>query len=939
MALLDSINHPKWQDKDPEVRRNSVSQLDDQDVLLELVTGDDDSRVREIALSRISEPGTLDTLIETLAGALQQQARNQRLAQFLPDPDQLSAIDDDVVLLKIAGLTNDPEQLNAALALLKNDDLRLDVASNHPLAKVRLAAAKGIQDIESLDKLIHLVRGHDKAVYRHCKTLLDEHHCVQRADTERKENIQQLLQKAKDLAKAVDSPEYKGRYQSLVQQWQKVEDWAESEQKKRFRRDLTICSDRLSQLSEIQAADKQKQAELAKARQEFQQLIMELEQMDAASSVPDDLAAVKQQAAVLDEIEIRWHAATEITPSSPDQSRTSQKYLKSWRLLLSSVQNLVNGKPRLEKILHESRTVDSSDYQSMQKQVKSVKKLLATLPWPDSHKTSIPSQITRLQEALSKLDVQISTLDGGQEKLIGYVQSALDQLHKELDQDHSKDADRVLARVRKHFKSLAPKQRQRFEQEIRPLAARLDVVHDWQGFAIEPKKMALCSSMRALVGIEENAETLAAKIKSLQDQWKQLGPLPRARDQALWHEFKTAADEAYEPCKAAFELQADLRRENFKNRMQLVAQLKDYEANMDWPDVVNAIDGDEKSTDTNSGSTPDWRLVQKTLDTAREAFRNIKPVDQKGERKSQKAFRKVCDRIYAHIKEEYGRNIARKENLVARAQELSTQEDLQQAIDMAKKIQREWKEIGMTPVGIDRKLWKKFRAACDAVFARLDEQRDQHNAEINACVKQAEALRDQARALLESGDDRRLHLQKDLSDLKQQFREIELPRGVQQRLGKDFQNIESRARDVVKDIRAGQLKAQWQFLIEKINACALKSTDKKKATSLWEKEGALPKGIDNQALESFWDEGPTGGDEDQLREACIALEIFAEIESPTEDKKARMNYQIKRLVEGMGSHQAQAENALQDSINDFIDLHPSSGWVDRFCSVVEKTRD
>ena len=371
------------------------------------------------------------------------------------------------------------------------------------------------------------------------------------------------------------------------------------------------------------------------------------------------------------------------------------------------------------------------------------------------------------------------------------MQSALDQLHKELDQDHSKDADRVLARVRKHFKSLAPKQRQRFEQEIRPLAARLDVVHDWQGFAIEPKKMALCSSMRALVGIEENAETLAAKIKSLQDQWKQLGPLPRARDQALWHEFKTAADEAYEPCKAAFELQADLRRENFKNRMQLVAQLKDYEANMDWPDVLNAIDGDEKSTDTNSGSTPDWRLVQKTLDTAREAFRNIKPVDQKGERKSQKAFRKVCDRIYAHIKEEYGRNIARKENLVARAQEVSTQEDLQQAIDMAKKIQREWKEIGMTPVGIDRKLWKKFRAACDAVFARLDEQRDQLSAEINACVKQAEALRDQARALLESGNDRRLHLQKDLSDLKQQFREIELPRGVQQRLGKDLQNIDN----------------------------------------------------------------------------------------------------------------------------------------------------
>jgi hypothetical protein len=75
-----------------------------------------------------------------------------------------------------------------------------------------------------------------------------------------------------------------------------------------------------------------------------------------------------------------------------------------------------------------------------------------------------------------------------------------------------------------------------------------------------------------------------------------------------------------------------------------------------------------------------------------------------------------------------------------------------------------------------------------------------------------------------------------------------------------------------------------------------------------------------------------------LREACIALEILGEIESPAEDKKARMNYQMKRLVEGMGGQQVQAENALQVCINDFIALYPSSGWAERFCAGVEKIR-
>ena len=300
--------------------------------------------------------------------------------------------------------------------------------------------------------------------------------------------------------------------------------------------------------------------------------------------------------------------------------------------------------------------------------------------------------------------------------------------------------------------------------------------------------------MKALIGSEEKAETLAVKIKSLQDGWKQLGPLPRARDQELWNEFKAAADEAFEPCKAAFAQQAELRGENFKNRMHLVAQLNHYEKKMAWPDSTSTRSSDEETGEMEPGTPPDWRLVQRTLDAAREAFGNLKPVDQKGERKSQKAFRAICDRIYSHIKEEYGRNIARKEELVKRAQELSGLEDLQQAIDKAKRIQRDWKEIGMTPVSVDRKLWKELRTACDSVFARLDEQRDQHNAAIDASIKQAESLRDQARALLDSDNEARVHLKKELSELKRQFRGIELPRGVQQRLGKDFQEIESQAR-------------------------------------------------------------------------------------------------------------------------------------------------
>ena len=939
MTLLDSFGRPKWQHKNPDVRIEGIDLVDDPDLLLEIVNTDSDPKVRAKALSRINNPDTLDTLIDTLPLDLQKQAGSQRLLQLLPDAGQLAAIRDDSVLVRIASLTDDPDLMTAAIKQLKSSDIRIDVASNHPQSDVRLKAAMGISDIELLSELMHSVRGHDKAVYRHCKKLVDEHQAQQRIEAERQEKILQLAGKAGELAKAVDSPDYKGRYQLLKQQWQALGDYASSEHKEDVQNNLAICADRLDRQFNARVADEQRLQEQARAGQEFLAIIGELEQFDTVASLPGNAAEIAQLSNTLNDIENRWQEAEKNTLSSPEHTRFLGNCMKRWRSILKTSQNLINREPDLTKHLNKAKTCDAMDFQALQKQIKHTDHFINSLHWPDSHKTSLPAQIVQLHEVRDQLNTQLNSLKQDQEKHIEHLQILLKNLHTESDQNHIKKADRAYNKARRALKPLDQKQRQRFEHELRPMAARLHEAHDWQGFAIEPKKLELCNSMQALIGSEENAEILATKIKSMQEEWKQLGALPHAREQALWDEFKAASDEAWKPCKAAFKQQAKLRKANFRKRMELVAQLTDYEEKMVWPHAADPDSEEADFADTDSDIQPDWRMVQKTLDTAREAFRNIKPVDLKGERKSQKAFRSICDRIYGHIKEEYGRNIALKEELVARAQELSSLEDLHQAIDKAKKLQRDWKKIGMTPVGVDRKLWKAFRAACDAVFARLDEQRDQNKAEIDAHVKQAESLRDQARALMNSDDDeKRLHLKKELSELKQQFREIELPRNIQQRLAKDFQEIESQARTVVSDVRARQEQAVWQHLLDKIRACSLKTTDEKTANKLWLPESGLPKGIDAEALDAFWQQGPGDIDDEQLQVACIALEILGGIDSPDEDKKARMNYQMQQLVEGMGSRNEPAEQSLLISINDFIVLRPANSWAERFCTGVAKTR-
>ena len=932
MSLIDSFTGPKWQHKDPEVRKIAIEQLDDPEVLLQLVSSDPDPAVQSAALSRIVSPDTLDLLIETLPHALRQQARSQRLQQLLPGVERLAAIDDDVILKRIISLCDDEEIIAAAMAHVSGDAVRMEIASTHGLAKVRLHAAQGIDNLDLLSKLMQSSRGRDKAVFRHCKTRVGEHQARQLAAAQQQEKIQQLCSKVQELATAADSKDYPGAYRALVAQWQLVKDAASPAQREQFRRNQASCAQRLVHLADARAAAQQEQKDLAAVSEVFPAIIAELQQIDAADLLPQDHEAVAQLAARLDDAEDRWLAAQRVIPASKEQTQSCRHYLQLWRSLSMTLQRLNDKASTVSKILTDAESVDSSDYQALQRQIARLQKLAVTLPWPESHEARMPSQISRLRQVLTQLKSQFRKLQEDQPGHLARTEKWLAKLRLELDRNHSKEADRAFVKASRILKSLAPKQRQKFEQEMGPLAVRLKEVDDWRNFAVEPKKAELCVRMSALIGSQEDVEVLAAKITFLQDEWKQLGALPHARDQALWNEFKAAADEAWKPCKAAFAEQAALRRENFAKRMQLVAQLTEYEEKMAWP---------QSDADAVLGESPalDWRMVQKTLDTARAAFRRIEPVDRKSDRISHKAFRGVCDRIYGHIKQEYARNISSKEQLVTRARALAAVADLPQAIDTCKKLQREWKAVGLTPVAADRKLWKAFRAACDAVFARVDEQRLQNTAELEARVKQAESLCDQARALLVSIDDEHgLQLNIALSGLKQQLDNIDLPPRVQQRLAREFREIEGKARALAIEIRSRREQADWSRLLEKIRACALKATDEDSAARQWRATGDLPRGIDAQALENFWQQGPSEGLEEQLRDACIGLEVLGGIESPVEDNKARMDYQMRRLVATMGKGKPQDEPTLEKHINGFVALRPSAQWVERFCSTLENIR-
>ena len=128
------------------------------------------------------------------------------------------------------------------------------------------------------------------------------------------------------------------------------------------------------------------------------------------------------------------------------------------------------------------------------------------------------------------------------------------------------------------------------------------------------------------------------------------------------------------------------------------------------------------------------------LRQARAEWRQYHPMDRKAGRALAERFEKLAGELHGKLKDAWGRNLERKEKIVAEATEVreSTQTATAKA-DAMKDLQRQWKAVGPVPRRQDQRLWKLFRAECDAVFEARDTAHDRH-VDRRRAIEDAEAL-------------------------------------------------------------------------------------------------------------------------------------------------------------------------------------------------------
>ena len=324
---------------------------------------------------------------------------------------------------------------------------------------------------------------------------------------------------------------------------------------------------------------------------------------------------------------------------------------------------------------------------------------------------------------------------------------------------------------------------------------------------------------------------------------------------------------------------------------------------------------------------------------AKQLWRQHAPVDLAQAEELQRNFNELTAALQSRIDAEYARNLKQKKIFVERARALVGSSDSRAAIDEVKRLQEKWKDVGPVPRDEDRKLWEEFREQCDAVFQKRQQEFATHTAALETNKSQAVALCEEVEKIAALSGQELLEHTKRLPELRLAFDAIEeLPRSNARQLQDRFERAFANCKRTTAEQQSRDAEQGWVTLLDAANhvrayrLALVRHADpaevdaRKQAAE--EQLSAItrsPKG-GADALKTALTQ-PSDGDlsanELALRTLCIRAEVLTDTPTPPDDQSLRREYQLRRLMEGMGQGGGAAGNTqLDDLMLEWLSVGP-----------------
>lgn len=232
-------------------------------------------------------------------------------------------------------------------------------------------------------------------------------------------------------------------------------------------------------------------------------------------------------------------------------------------------------------------------------------------------------------------------------------------------------------------------------------------------------KLRLCEQAEELI-LDSSISNAFKKLHTLQDKWRETGPVPRDKKDEVWDRFKAACDKVFERRREYEQQFEEKRKANLEAKTALCEQVEALKP---------AAESKHK----------EWQEITAKLLELQAAWRKIGHAGKQHNDGIWTRFRTACDNLfkskndfYSRRKQEYAANLQLKTELCIQAEALQENTDWKSTSEELKRLQEEWKKIGFAGDRQSEKIWKRFRSACDAFFAKKSEHfssRDKDNEE------------------------------------------------------------------------------------------------------------------------------------------------------------------------------------------------------------------
>ena len=214
---------------------------------------------------------------------------------------------------------------------------------------------------------------------------------------------------------------------------------------------------------------------------------------------------------------------------------------------------------------------------------------------------------------------------------------------------------------------------------------------------------------------------IVQRIKQARDTWREWDKKGQSAGKKLFDEFNQACNEAYKPCRKHFADEKKHRRANAVAREQVCVALEKAHEQIDW-------------------RAADWKAVQKTFHSYLKQWRNCGATDAKTRKTLQARFDAVAEKFTEPMARERRRNLKMREGLIEQVVALGQSDDARAAFAKVQALQRQWKPSVTGARNVEQKLWKRFSAVCDEVYALRNKANKEFKKGLNENLTAREAL-------------------------------------------------------------------------------------------------------------------------------------------------------------------------------------------------------